>query len=173
MDRVLILLKPDLLQVICTPPLLRNRCRVPGKYIASRSLVSTTLLGVPYSFAGSPPAPTEVRGKGGDKIEAPYCETDSSLSSDIGLGGAGRGSSKSSFGSSLSGSPVGSDGTAHGNDPMQYSDEDDEGKDGYKVGGYHAVKVIHTPMDLCVLSNECTFFVHSPLLFFFVMKFYR
>lgn len=24
---------------------------------------------------------------------------------------------------------------------MQYSDDEDEGKDGYKVGGYHAVKV--------------------------------
>lgn len=53
-------------------------------------------------------------------------------------GGGGRGSSRSSLGSSLSGSPAGS---LHDKDPMQYSDDEDEGREGYKVGGYHAVKV--------------------------------
>lgn len=60
----------------------------------------------------------------------------------MGLAGTGRGSSRSSFGSSLSGSPVGSEGSIHGNDAMQYSDDEDEGKDGYKIGGYHPVKVL-------------------------------
>lgn len=62
-----------------------------------------------------------------------------------GGGGGGRGSSRSSFGSSLSGSPGGSEGSFRGEDPMQYSDDEDEGKEGYKVGGYHAVKVRANP----------------------------
>lgn len=41
----------------------------------------------------------------------------------------------------MSGSPGGSENSFRGKDPMQYSDDEDEGKDGYKVGGYHAVKV--------------------------------
>lgn len=41
----------------------------------------------------------------------------------------------------MSGSPGGSENSCRGKDPMQYSDDEDEGKDGYKVGGYHAVKV--------------------------------
>ena len=41
----------------------------------------------------------------------------------------------------MSGSPGGSDSSLRGKDPMQYSDDEDEGKEGYKVGGYHAVKV--------------------------------
>lgn len=41
----------------------------------------------------------------------------------------------------MSGSPGGSESSYRGKDPMQYSDDEDEGKEGYKVGGYHAVKV--------------------------------
>lgn len=55
--------------------------------------------------------------------------------------GGGRGSSRSSLGSSASASPGGSVSSLHTEDPMQYSDDEDEGKEGYKVGGYHAVKV--------------------------------
>lgn len=79
--------------------------------------------------------------KDGGRRESPYCATDSSLSSDLGAPGGVRGSSRSSLGSSLSGSPGGSVNSFRGQDPMQYSDDEDEGKDGYKVGGYHAVKV--------------------------------
>lgn len=79
--------------------------------------------------------------KAGSRREPSYCETDSSISSDMGGGGGGRGSSRSSFGSSLSGSPGGSEGSFRGKDPMQYSDDEDEGKEGYKVGGYHTVNV--------------------------------
>ena len=43
----------------------------------------------------------------------------------------------------MSESPGGSESSFHGQDPMQYSDDEDEGKEGYKVGGYHAVKVRH------------------------------
>lgn len=77
----------------------------------------------------------------GGRREPSYCDTDSSLSSELGGGGGGRGSSRSSFGSSVSGSPGGSENSFRGKDPMQYSDDEDEGKDGYKIGGYHAVKV--------------------------------
>lgn len=73
--------------------------------------------------------------------EPSYCASDSSLSSESGGGDGGRGSSRSSIGSSLSASPDGSAGSPRGQDPMQYSDDEDEGKEGYKVGGYHAVKV--------------------------------
>lgn len=73
--------------------------------------------------------------------ESSYCATDSSLSSELGAGGGGRGSSRSSLGSSLSASANGSVDSPHGQNPMQYSDDEDEGKEGYKVGGYHAVKV--------------------------------
>ena len=90
---------------------------------------------------GSPAAPTASYGKSGGRREPSYCETDSSISSDMGGGGGGRGSSRSSFGSSLSGSPGGSEGSFRGKDPMQYSDDEDEGKEGYKVGGYHTVNV--------------------------------
>lgn len=92
------------------------------------------------SRTASPPAPTVnySKGGGGGRREPSYCDTDSSLSSDMDGGGGGRGSSRSSLGSSLSGSPAGS---LHDKDPMQYSDDEDEGRDGYKVGGYHTVKV--------------------------------
>lgn len=76
--------------------------------------------------------------------ESSYCATDSSLSSELG-GGGGRGSSRSSLGSSLSASADGSVDSAHEQNPMQYSDDEDEGKEGYKVGGYHAVKVSTCP----------------------------
>ncbi|CAM9466325.1 unnamed protein product [Scytosiphon promiscuus] len=91
---------------------------------------------------GSPQAPADLYGStGGTRREPSYCDTDSSLSSDLGAGGGGRGSSRSSFGSSMSGSPGGSESSYRGKDPMQYSDDEDEGKEGYKVGGYHAVKL--------------------------------
>lgn len=93
------------------------------------------------SAPGSPPAPADVYSKNGGRREPSYCDTDSSLSSELGGGGGGRGSSRSSFGSSVSGSPGGSENSFRDKDPMQYSDDEDEGKDGYKVGGYHAVKV--------------------------------
>lgn len=100
---------------------------------------------------GSPPAPADIYSKQGDRRESSYCDTDSSLSSELGGGGGGRGSSRSSFGSSVSESPGGSESSFHGQDPMQYSDDEDEGKEGYKVGGYHAVKV----------RNSCSFAIFS------------
>ncbi|CAM9336516.1 unnamed protein product, partial [Hapterophycus canaliculatus] len=91
---------------------------------------------------GSPQTPADIYSStGGTRREPSYCDTDSSLSSDLGAGGGGRGSSRSSFGSSMSGSPGGSENSYRGKDPMQYSDDEDEGKEGYKVGGYHAVKL--------------------------------
>eukprot|EP00752_Nemacystus_decipiens_P009400 g8403.t1 len=90
---------------------------------------------------GSPPAPTGIFSKNGGRREPSYCDTDSSLSSELGGGGGGRGSSRSSFGSSVSGSPGGSENSLRDKDPMQYSDDEDEGKEGYKIGGYHAVKL--------------------------------
>lgn len=103
---------------------------------------------------GSPAAPSASYGKSGGRREPSYCETDSSISSDMGGGGGGRGSSRSSFGSSLSGSPGGSEGSFRGKDPMQYSDDEDEGKEGYKVGGYHTVNV-----------SRCTASCEAPCLF--------
>lgn len=90
---------------------------------------------------GSPPASGGIYGKSGSKREPSYCNTDSSLSSELGGGGGGRGSSRSSFDSSVTESPGGSESSFRGKDSMQYSDDEDEGKEGYKVGGYHAVKV--------------------------------
>ncbi|CAM9293202.1 unnamed protein product, partial [Choristocarpus tenellus] len=83
------------------------------------------------------------------------CSSHSSISSErVTRGGGESQSSYSSRGVSSAGSsPDGSNlsgmsdrGKEQGNlvdplDPMQYSDEEDEGKDGYKVGGYHAVKI--------------------------------
>ncbi|CAN0283884.1 unnamed protein product, partial [Ectocarpus sp. 12 AP-2014] len=90
---------------------------------------------------GSPPASGGIYGKSGSKREPSYCNTDSSLSSELGGGAGGRGSSRSSFDSSVTESPGGSESSFRGKDSMQYSDDEDEGKEGYKVGGYHAVKV--------------------------------
>lgn len=42
---------------------------------------------------------------------------------------------------------------------MQYSDDEDEGKEGYKVGGYHAVKVSKLAADFYV--NEDKFVAQS------------
>lgn len=86
--------------------------------------------------------------------ESPYGATDSSLSSDLGGPGALRGSSRSSVASSFSASPGGSANSPRGQDPMQYSDDEDEGKEGYKVGGYHAVKAsevvaLSTALGMC------------------------
>lgn len=67
----------------------------------------------------------------------------------MGGGAGGRGSSRSSFGSSLSGSPAGSESSFRGKDPMQYSDDEDEGNEGYKVGGYHTVKVLQASVKYC------------------------
>ncbi|CAM9243495.1 unnamed protein product, partial [Phaeothamnion confervicola] len=52
-----------------------------------------------------------------------------------GGGGAGGGGKGTGAGGGRSG------GSSSGSGAMEYSDEDDEGTDGYKVGGYHPVKV--------------------------------
>lgn len=107
---------------------------------------------------GSPPAPGGIYGKSGSKREPSYCNTDSSLSSELG-GGGGRGSSRSSFDSSVTESPGGSESSFRGKDSMQYSDDEDEGKEGYKVGGYHAVKVgkkVAGSLDACCHFGRCS-----------------
>lgn len=50
---------------------------------------------------------------------------------------------------------------------MQYSDDEDEGKEGYKVGGYHTVKVRQCTAMLSSFASTLPLHTYDPDLFSF------